>query len=229
MSNTNDHFVTESTGLLEHHPDTTTTTAKKESLEHRAPTWYWPWQPNYWAAVVAIFLIGLISGPTVSLIAPFLKELFCERGITTLFPIHNSTSILMRDIPNNEDGHCDSAEYSAAIAKFFGMSTSLAAVMTTLTVRFWSALGDRIGRKRVMQICVSGQVVSVSLCVLVRLNKDMSLYFLMVGDAIEGATGSALAYTALTHAYAADVTLPEERTIVFGRLLAGLYTGVALG
>ncbi|KAF9354118.1 hypothetical protein BGX26_008058 [Mortierella sp. AD094] len=128
-----------------------------------------------------------------------------------------------------DDGRCDSAEYSAAVAQFIGLSTSLAAVLVTLTVRFWSALGDRVGRKRAMQICICGMLISSTLSVIVRLNKGVSLYFLMVGEIIEGATGAALSFNALTHAYAADVTLPEDRTVVFGRLQAGLYCGIALG
>ncbi|KAG0007674.1 hypothetical protein BGZ80_004378 [Entomortierella chlamydospora] len=240
MSYADDPLVTESTALLEGCPSistTTTTTNAAKSPEHRKPTWLWPWQPNYWAAVFVIFLVGVTSGPIISLAVPSLKELFCERGIPTLFPIHNRTSsesnndqaALARNMRSVDDGHCDSAEYSAAIAKFAGLSTSLAAVLVTLTVRFWSALGDRVGRKRAMQICICGMLISTTLSVIVRLNKGVSLYFLMVGEMIEGATGAALSFNALTHAYAADVTLPEERTVVFGRLQAGLYCGIALG
>ncbi|KAF9173847.1 hypothetical protein BGX20_001869 [Mortierella sp. AD010] len=239
MSYANDPLVTESTALLEGSPptSTTTTTNVATSLEHRKPTWFRSWQPNYWAAVFVIFLVGVTSGPIISLAVPSLKELFCERGIPTLFPIHNRTSsegnsdqtTLTRDMRSVDDGHCDSAEYSAAIARFAGLSTSLAAVLVTLTVRFWSALGDRVGRKRAMQVCICGMLISTTLSVIVRLNRGVSLYFLMVGEMIEGATGAALSFNALTHAYAADVTLPEERTVVFGRLQAGLYCGIALG
>ncbi|KAI7821204.1 major facilitator superfamily domain-containing protein [Gamsiella multidivaricata] len=207
--------------------------------EQRALTWYWPWQPNYWAAILIIFLSNLASGPTIALIVPSLKELFCERGIPTLFPVHNSTgrgndgqaslAQLTGDLPNNDDGHCDSAEYSAAIANFVGISLTLTAILVALTIRYWSGLGDRMGRKRAMLIGVTGSAFSCTLAVLVRLNKGMSLYFLRLGNILDGATGSLALLETLAHAYASDVTRAEERTVVFGRLVAGEFAGLALG
>ncbi|KAF9432392.1 hypothetical protein BGZ76_010858 [Entomortierella beljakovae] len=224
MSNSANNHVSESTALLGDYPSAPAKNAKK-SADGRS-SYNGLWRPNYWTSVFVIFMVGFIAGPIVTLIVPFLKLLFCERGIP---PYFSNGSDSTRGTPDNSDGHCDSAEYSAAIAKFMGFSISLSAVMTTLSVRYWSKLGDRIGRKRALQLCAFGSIVSVLLSLFVRLNKNVSLLFLILAESIEGATGSGMSYSALTHAYAADVTTPEERTVVFGRLFAGLYTGIALG
>ncbi|KAG0365833.1 hypothetical protein BGZ54_006166 [Gamsiella multidivaricata] len=166
-------------------------------------------------------------GPLVPLTPPFLKYLFCERGIPTLFPIHNNSTF--GDLPTNDDGHCDSAEYSIAIAKFAGINASAAAVLITLTVRFWSGLGDRIGRKRAMQIWAVGTATAQLFPLMVYYHKGISLYFIWIGGLVEGSVGSVLSLIAITHAYAADVTDPEERTVVFGRIIGSYYTGIGLG
>ncbi|KAF9429171.1 hypothetical protein BGZ76_001716, partial [Entomortierella beljakovae] len=59
--------------------------------------------------------------------------------------------------------------------------------------------------------------------------KEASLYLLYVGAAIDGLSGSMSLLDILSHAYASDLTTPEERTVVFGRISAGGYAGIALG
>ncbi|KAF9959362.1 hypothetical protein BGZ72_009824 [Mortierella alpina] len=230
MASVEELHIAESTALLEGSPSS----VKRQG--HYASVWYWPWQPKYWAAIPVIFMAGFAVAPTASLSAPFLKMLFCERGLPTLFPINNGTdsvnsgqNLYFIDSPNNDDGHCDSAEYSAAIARFYSTGSSLAAVMVMLTVRFWSGLSDRIGRQRTLLIWAIGATIANLLPVIVYRNKWMSLYVLWLGSIIEGASGSILSVIALTHAYAADVTRPEERTLVFGQIIAGLHAGLGLG
>ncbi|KAF9154150.1 hypothetical protein BG015_001726 [Linnemannia schmuckeri] len=60
-------------------------------------------------------------------------------------------------------------------------------------------------------------------------NKGTSLYFLWVGGMVEGCVGSILCLIALVHSYAADVSSPQQRTVVFGRMIAGWYAGLGIG
>ncbi|KAF9925722.1 hypothetical protein BGZ67_008484, partial [Mortierella alpina] len=230
MASVEEPLIAESTALLED--------SRSAGRTHgqRTPAWYWPWQAKYWAAIPVIFMAGFAVAPTASLSAPFLKMLFCERGLPMLFPINNGTdsvnsglNLNFYDSPNNDDGHCDSAEYSAAIAKFFSIGNSLAAVLVMLTVRFWSGLSDRIGRQRTLLLWAIGSTIASLFPVIVYHNKGMSLNFLWVGSIFDGAAGSILSLISLTHAYAADVTRPEERTVVFGQIIAGLYAGIGFG
>ncbi|GJJ79250.1 hypothetical protein EMPS_11610 [Entomortierella parvispora] len=202
---------------------------------HPPPTGLWPWRPHYWAAIPVIFLAGLSIGPAVAMNAPLVKELFCERGIPKFFPGNFSSDERAgyghHSTPNGPegDGRCNTAEYSAAIAKFVGINASLSAIAITLTVRFWAMLSDRIGRKRSMLLWASGMCLGQLVPLLVYYVKDMSVYMLWIGGLIEGFAGSILCVIALTHAYVADVTHHEQRIVVFGRVMAGYYAGLGLG
>ncbi|KAF9354612.1 hypothetical protein BGX26_007556 [Mortierella sp. AD094] len=226
MSESEAPHVSETTSLLHSNPSTHT--------KHHTQ----PWRPSYWYSVGALFISSVSTGPGVVLGVPFLRELFCERGIPEgLIPIHNSTQALtaeyllwqktVGDVPSNDD--CGSAEYTAAIARFIGVSATLIAILMTLTVRYWSGLSDRIGRKRTMQLCSFGSFVALLVYMMVRVNNDASLYYLWIGDIIEGLTSSLVGYETFAHAYSADVTAPGQRTVVFGRLAAGAATGSSVG
>ncbi|KAI1293240.1 hypothetical protein EDD11_008493, partial [Mortierella claussenii] len=245
MSNIEDPIVGETTALLgnETHSFTPNTSNSDHGTGHRQPAWYWPWNAQYWAAIPVIFFAGLSIGPAIAMTAPFIKAIFCERGIPKYFPVQSNHHGMMmtwgNDINNNNNNafqgpgpegnpQCDSAEYSAAIAKFVGINASLGAVFVTLTVRFWSSLSDRMGRKHIMLVWALGTALSQTMPLLVYY-KNLSVYFVLVGGMIDGAAGSVLSLIALTHAYAADVTRPEERTVVFGRMIAGWYAGMGLG
>ncbi|KAF9167588.1 hypothetical protein BGX20_011558 [Mortierella sp. AD010] len=222
MSGIDEPLITEATALLQDSHTTATPSHGK-----RTTAWYWSWKPSYWAAVVVIFLVFLSSGTTAALTPVFLRELFCERGIPKLFPIHsgqdNGSTLSIGD------DKCNSAEYSAAIAKFIGVIVMFQAISMTISLRYWSALSDRIGRKKVMLICMTGMSISNVVLVIVRLNKDASLHLLYLAVIIEGATGSGGLMDILSHAYCSDLTLPEERTVIFGRIMAGSYAGLAIG
>ncbi|KAF9206531.1 hypothetical protein BGZ49_002301, partial [Haplosporangium sp. Z 27] len=121
MNGVDEEIIAETTALLL--PSTSSTPQKLTS------PWYWPWQPSHWAAIPIIFIAGLSFGPSMILGAPLLKTLFCERGLPAHFPVQNNTNSLQSlssqsflSEPSNENGdRCDSAEYSAAIAKFLGI------------------------------------------------------------------------------------------------------------
>ncbi|KAG0035007.1 Hippocampus abundant transcript 1 protein [Podila clonocystis] len=204
------------------------TTHDSPTPHHRKNPWYWPWDASYWAAVPVIFLTGLAYGPAFSFLTPMVKELFCERGIPTYIPGHHRDSL-----PSNDtlfaDKDCDSAEYSAAVAKFTGITYSLSAIIVTMTVRFWSAKSDSIGRKKAILIWTLVSFVSQSTPIIIYYNKGASLYLLWLAAILEGAVGSVTSLIALTHAYASDVTGADERTVVFGRVIAAWYTGMGIG
>ncbi|KAG0374892.1 hypothetical protein BGX24_009801 [Mortierella sp. AD032] len=220
--------VEESTPLLR---GNNTNTRHQEATSHHhddveTPKWYWPWPAAYWAAIPVIFLAGLSVGPAIAMTTPLIKLLFCERGIPDLFKDKNRDHF---DMLGDKKEDCDSAEYSAAIAKFTGIFASLTAVLVTLTVRFWNSLSDRVGRKKTILVWAVGTTVAQTIPLLVYYNKGMSVYFIWVGGMIEGAVGSILGLIALVHSYAADVSHPEQRTVVFGRLMAGWYAGLGIG
>ncbi|KAF8982004.1 hypothetical protein BGZ46_001963 [Entomortierella lignicola] len=217
MNGVDEEIIAETTALL---LPSTSTPQKLSS------PWYWPWQPSHWAAIPIIFTAGLSFGPSMILGAPLLKTLFCERGLPAHFPVQNNTNSLQSlslqsflSEPSNENGdRCDSAEYSAAIAKFLGIHVFLIAFF-----------GDRIGRKKAMLVWSTGTTIGQTLPLLVYYNKNMSVYFLWLGGIIEGSAGGVLSIISLTHAYMADITRPEQRVVAFGQLMAGWHAGIGIG
>ncbi|KAF9544789.1 hypothetical protein EC957_011693 [Mortierella hygrophila] len=199
--------------------------ASHDDDDDDTPNWYWPWPAAYWAAIPVIFLAGLAVGPAMAMTPPLVKFLFCERGIPDLFKDKNKDHLLL----SSGEKDCDSSEYSAAIAKFIGVFASFTSVLVTLTVRYWSSLSDRIGRKKTMLVWAVGSTVAHTFPLMVYYNKGMSLYVIWVGGMIEGSAGSILCLIALVHSYAADVSSPEKRTVVFGRMIAGWYAGLGVG
>ncbi|KAI8362944.1 major facilitator superfamily domain-containing protein [Mortierella sp. GBAus27b] len=208
--------VTETTALLNG-------SSSAPTQDNHNLTSHGSWVPRYWAVIPITFLGGLYTAPSAIMFPPLLKVLFCERGIPALVAAHQGPA------GSSDDGRCDSAEYSAAIAKFFSITVSIAAAFVTLTVRYWSSMGDRIGRKRVLLIWAIGMCAVHSITLIVYYVRGLSLYFLWLSGLAEGLSGSILSAISLVHAYAADVTAPEERTIVFGRVMAGYYGGLGLG
>ncbi|KAF9901330.1 hypothetical protein EC991_006257 [Linnemannia zychae] len=217
----------ESTPLLR--GDNTTPGYQETSHYDDTPKWYWPWAPAYWAAIPVIFLAGLAVGPAIAMTTPLVKHLFCERGIPDLFKDKNKDHFAMLATLGDKTEDCDSAEYSAAIAKFTGIFASLTSVLVTLTVRYWNSLSDRIGRKKTILVWAIGTFVSQLIPLLVYYNEGVSVYFIWIGGMLEGAVGSILGLIALVHSYAADVSHPEQRTVVFGRMMAGWYAGLGIG
>ncbi|KAG0335700.1 hypothetical protein BG000_007290 [Podila horticola] len=226
MSNLEDPQVTLE-APSEHSSLLHSTTHSSPKPPHNKNPWYWPWDASYWAAVPVIFLAGMAYGPGLSFLAPLVKELFCERGIPTYIPGHHRDSLPSNDTMLNKD--CDSAEYSAAVAKFIGITYSMSAIIVTMTVRFWSAKSDSIGRKKAILIWMLVSFVSQSTPVVIYYNKGASVYWLWLAAIVEGAVGSVTSLIALTHAYASDVTESDERTVVFGRVIAAWYTGMGIG
>ena len=80
-----------------------------------------------------------------------------------------------------------------------------------------------------MLVWAVGTTVAQTFPLMVYYNKGMSLYFLWVGGMVDGSVGSILCLIALVHSYAADVSSPEQRTVVFGRMIAGWYAGLGIG
>ncbi|KAF9386188.1 hypothetical protein CPC16_007697 [Podila verticillata] len=206
-----------------------TTHDSRKPLYSKNP-WYWPWETSYWAAVPVIFLTGMAYGPAFSFLTPMVKQLFCERGIPAGLPgYHRDDSLPINDASLFADKDCDSPEYSAAVAKFTGITYALSAAIVTLTVRFWSAKSDSIGRKKAILIWAVVTFVAQAIPALIYYNKGASLYLFWLASILEGSVGSVISVIALSHAYASDVTVPEERTVVFGRVVAAWYTGMGIG
>jgi MFS family permease len=78
-------------------------------------------------------------------------------------------------------------------------------------------------------IAFAGDLITCLIYIIIISFKNTSLNLIYVGIIIQGATGSLSLIEVVAYAYASDLTINEERTVVFGRIRAGSYAGIALG
>jgi MFS family permease len=102
-------------------------------------------------------------------------------------------------------------------------------ISVILTVRSWFTLGDRIGRKRAMLAWAVVMVVTQPFPMFIYVHNSASLYWILATALFDEASGSVLTLMSLIHTYAADVTSPDDRTVVFGRIMATWYIGLGVG
>ncbi|KAJ7715823.1 hypothetical protein B0H16DRAFT_1898593 [Mycena metata] len=110
-------------------------------------------------------------------------------------------------------------------------------VVSFVSIGWWSALGDRKGRRIVLFCSILGAVVgdlSYFIVAATSPSRDDSRDLLSLGLIIEGLLGGFVAYNGATHAYAFDVSgSPLLRPVLFGAIdaisLAGFILGAVIG
>lgn len=114
---------------------------------------------------------------------------------------------------------------AAAGARMIGVLTAVYAAMQFVMAPVLGRLSDRFGRRPVLLPTTAGMAADYLV-----LYFAPSVWWLLLGRVIAGATGASLT---VTNAYIADVSAPEERAAAFGRLGAmcglGFILGPALG
>lgn len=97
-------------------------------------------------------------------------------------------------------------------------------IMQFLVAPFWGRLSDRIGRRPVLMVGLSGSVVFYTLFGIATVRESMALLFVSrIGAGIAGATIST------AHAYIADVTPHKERTRGMALIGAAFGLGFTFG
>ncbi len=128
-----------------------------------------------------------------------------------------------------------------AIGREFGLmdtmvsaAFAISALMWTLTSPFWARLSDTMGRKKVMQIGLSGFVVSMAGFGLAAtsglehwLGPVFAFALMVVARTVYGVFGSAAPIA--SQAYVADRTSPEQRTQAMSLLASAQGLGTVIG
>ncbi|HET6839171.1 MAG TPA: TCR/Tet family MFS transporter [Bradyrhizobium sp.] len=110
---------------------------------------------------------------------------------------------------------------TANAARIFGLFGTAWALMQFLFSPILGALSDRFGRRPVVLLSNFGLGLDYVLMALAP-----SLIWLFVGRVISGITSASIS---TAFAYVADVTPPEKRAAVFGKIGAGFGAGFILG
>ena len=110
---------------------------------------------------------------------------------------------------------------TAAAARIFGLFGTAWALMQFLFSPILGALSDRFGRRPVVLLSNFGLALDYVLMALAP-----SLIWLFIGRVISGITSASIS---TAFAYIADVTPPERRAAVFGKIGAAFGAGFILG
>lgn len=115
-----------------------------------------------------------------------------------------------------------------------GVMMSIYSIMQFIFAPMWGRLSDRIGRKPVLLIGISGYAISFVLMAF-----SQNIFMLIITRALAGILSSATLPTAM--AYAADITEAKDRSrgvglmgaamgtgMIFGPMLGGILSGVRL-
>jgi DHA1 family tetracycline resistance protein-like MFS transporter len=110
---------------------------------------------------------------------------------------------------------------TASAARIFGLFGTVWALMQFLFQPVFGSLSDRFGRRPVVLLSNFGLAADYVLMALAP-----SLWWLFVGRMISGITSSSIS---TAFAYIADVTPPEKRAAVFGKIGVAFGAGFILG
>src|SRR3954468_11975669 len=102
-----------------------------------------------------------------------------------------------------------------------GWLASIYAICQFIAAPGLGALSDRYGRRPILLICLLGSAIGYALFGL-----GGALWVLFLGRIIDGVTGGNFS---ILSAYVADITAPEERGALFGRVGAIAGIGMLLG
>ena len=117
------------------------------------------------------------------------------------------------------------AESLGATSWEIGLLVGIFSVTQLMTMPFWGHLSDRIGRKPILVISMLGTAIGYLVMASTR-----SMTVMMIGRALDGASGGSVG---VIQASVSDISQPQERSSMMGRLGAayglGFIFGPALG
>ena len=152
------------------------------------------------------------------------KEYFAEKSL------HDPTFHMMPVMLGSDNPQCRIPEVQSLVSKFTLYCNLVVGLLSAFTTPMLGTISDRYGRKVTMSITVLGLVLCESIIIIVaRCPDTVSVYWILLGYAMDGLSGSFIAAMALSYAYASDCTAPDKRHVVFGYYQATLFAGIAFG
>ncbi|KAH8555815.1 major facilitator superfamily domain-containing protein [Umbelopsis sp. PMI_123] len=178
--------------------------------------------------------LGMLTGMVQAPLVQFIVSLVCSREAKTLqdtFHAPNTAvtgSIFVLGRPREE---CDAdATVQALSSRVLLIIQFCSALLSLCTTGFYSALSDKYGRRFVFMINASCFMLEAALNIFIARNAaSLPIAILFLSAIIQGLGGAASTVLMCTHAYVADTTPPQKRNILFGRLIASLFSGMSVG
>ncbi|KAF9924140.1 Hippocampus abundant transcript 1 protein [Linnemannia zychae] len=125
---------------------------------------------------------------------------------------------------------CQGPEVQAFTIKSLAVMQVLGGICGTLSLGYWASLSDKHGRIKLLLLGTVSNLITLSiLLVMGKWWDQIGFPSLYVMATISGLLGGMGLNAAMSLAYAADCTPTNERSLIFSRLHAVLFFGLALG
>ncbi|KAF9905075.1 hypothetical protein EC991_002028 [Linnemannia zychae] len=200
---------------------------------YKRPSGYWLF-PLYG-------IVSVTGGMLTSSLGQFEAVLLC-REYMNRYPPSNSTlagssplatwptTMLGDKLPIIPDEECKVAEIQAFTALALAAMQILGAVFGMISIGYWASLSDKHGRIKLMLLGAFSNVIMLScLFTMGKWWDQVGFPLLYVMATIGGLLGGIGLNSAMSFAYAADCTASDERSLMFSRLFAVLFLGLAIG
>ncbi|KAK9463478.1 major facilitator superfamily domain-containing protein [Lipomyces oligophaga] len=175
---------------------------------------------------IYIFITTLLASVAIGAsISPLLNL-----GLTIACRIHYTRVDSLSPLADLDEEACQIPEVHALTSRlmmiYMLLQSSLSAIMSPKL----GMLSDRIGRRPVLLIIASGIAGSVVLYIILVNSTNPHAYLLFFAvAALDGLSGSFVAYLLIGQAYITDLVAPVKRAHTFGLQRALFFGGMALG
>ena len=134
-------------------------------------------------------------------------------------------------VPGVDNPQCHKIpQVQAATANFILYMNLISGLLAAISSPILGALSDRYGRKLIIAATSMGTLVGeVIIIFAAKFPDQVSVNWVLAGQAFDGVFGSFIAVMALSFAYTSDCYPPSERHVKFAYLYGCLFTGIALG
>ncbi|CAO3631441.1 unnamed protein product [Cunninghamella echinulata] len=191
-----------------------------------------------WHIIGPVFLLSVGLGGLVAPTVQFYTEIFCDLyykseiqdgdDSNTLFSWVYDQNIRNQDLPDVQD--CSIPEVQVIVSRVLAIVAFLQSVSAFLVAGFYGSLSDRYGRKIVCQIFGIGSIATILCYIAVFfIQGRIAGALLVAAPVIRGLLVGDVIITAVIHAYVTDCTTPDNRTVIFSRLMAAVLAGITLG
>jgi len=190
-----------------------------------------PWykKPSILWLLPAFFPFCLAFGGLIVPKTYLVLDLICQDYLSDR-AVQDPTFKFMPVIFGSENPQCRDPHVQSLVAKFQLYQSLLSGVFSAVVSPYLGALSDRVGRKKVIAFCTVGIFCMEIITIIVGTHPgEISVYWILLGNLLDGLCGSFTTSMALSFAYAADCTPPERRNVAFGYFHGTLFAGIALG
>lgn len=195
-----------------------------------------PWwrRPSVWWPIITATLFGLSLGMTLGPRVELITMLVCAHHKPE-YVARGQRSELVLNVAERIGEKCQrDPVILAAVAKLMTAMATVSGVLGCMTVAWWGAASDRLGRGRIIAVTGLGILAQDANLIFTAQFREYlpgGYWFLLSSAIFEGVLGGAslAAASTVATAYISDCAEPSSRSRVFSTLLGFMLSAAAVG